>query len=356
MSKKGQQETVSTEISSASLKKQTSPTTEASYPPLTTAHRAHYINSTSYSNACVSSWIAYFNSIVTHEVKTWYDKRRDVWVEPCTDITTFTVKTTSTLTKTTTTECDGTPRAVSTGETVITTVTSARLPGTCLKQATAKEEYDIFSQDPTDNRPNCHISNLDCADAWETLLAAFTYYIAYDGDRIFKSYNRSEVRRFCEGKVSPCFDLDRHVALDSVSVMLDWRDHLFVNCPYGLLFLRKLRIHGGSDFLKTLNNRTDVSPPNVLNSKLDELYGCDVTVDSFVLLYFPPDIPQKRDICADSGYGEFFSHQLATSLTDPAVHAVVTTIVFDQHDLRYSRAVISKNPFPFFFGKNVYQL
>jgi hypothetical protein len=121
----------------------------------------------------------------------------------CTDKTLFTVTTTRTLTKAATTECDQLPRASSTRETVITTVTSA---GICLKQFKTKEEYQKSNRDPPKNSPKCRIPPSDCADSWESFNETFGYFMARYGDRV-ESYQAFRITQLTNHLFTDCPDV-----------------------------------------------------------------------------------------------------------------------------------------------------
>jgi hypothetical protein len=112
-----------------------------------------------------------------------------VWEKYCPDQTLFTVTTTSTLTNAATTERDHLPRASSTGETEITTVTSA----SCLHQFTNKEELQKAMRDPPNNLLKCRIPPSDCADSWKSFTETFRYFSARYGDRVIERKDRNEL-------------------------------------------------------------------------------------------------------------------------------------------------------------------
>jgi hypothetical protein len=135
-----------------------------------------------------------------------------------------------------------------------------------------------------------------------------------------------------------------------------WQNHLFTNCTSVLPKLRAsylLSQDGG--FLDLFNDTVavanwgpnftsavNVSSEQELESKMDEWFACQVFVDSVVLFHFPLSLPPTRDICTNSGYGDFFSYVPHIASTDPAVYATVSAVTFGMHDLRLDIASISK--------------
>jgi hypothetical protein len=326
-------------------------------------------NDTSISNSCLLKWIEYLKARVRSNYLDNYHNMKLVCIngdncteisppcgknfaccresdqEYCTDTTVFTVTTTSTLTKPATTECDHSPRAISTGETVITTLTSAADPNNfCLKQPRNKAEFERDQMAQPQDAPRCKISNVDCADSWKSFLEAFEYSITYDGFRMYEGNNPSERREFClqsNGTCSCKISKPRQVYNLVMGSLWRWENHLFANCPD---IMQQIRFRSLNEFMGRNLSRIDVTnlSGDVLDGILNDITGCEVMVSSFVLLYFRADIPQQRDICVSSGYGEFFSYRPVSSLTDPAVSAIETEIVFDQHDLRGGLDAISK--------------
>jgi hypothetical protein len=267
----------------------------------------------------------------------------------CTHGRVFTVTTTSTLTQPAITECDGLPRATSIGETVITTVTSVADPDKCLVQPRNKEELQKPKSNWLERAPRCRIPQTECVDSWKLFREAFQYRRSWDRDSLIESSNDDEIDSFCLGKPEDaCFKTEWNSLITAAGITLE-SDHLFADCPNIQPYIRKEWLkpyvskeseHG--EFNWVWSNVSDSLPPDVLASGLDSLLGCKVFVDAFVLLFFPPDTSTARDICTSSGYGEFIPYRLASSLSNPAVSAVVSTIVFDQHDRRLDDAAISE--------------
>jgi hypothetical protein len=123
--------------------------------------------------------------------------------------------------------------------------------------------------------------------------------------------------------------------------MAYWPDHLFVNCTEVLPYLRLEQAVEQLLALRELGITNELAPQE-LDRKLDELNGCHVDVDQFVLLYFDPDLPTTRDICTSSGYGEFFPYPSTHKSMGLPSSAVVSVITFDVHDLRSEQQAIGK--------------
>jgi hypothetical protein len=313
---------------------------------------------------CLSSWDSYWKTRISAEIE---DQREWMSVLSATDPSifsswhkskdpycskTYVVTTTSTITEAAAPECgDGIPRARSITESILTYTTTADKDLPCpqqYKSRAAIDEETLYS--PWTDAPKCRIPEAECSESWKYFYKTFADWTHigprnlqlseidnFNKQRISCGFNGTtciEPRPDCSGyRDSPMCNFMRH--------MSQWTDHLFVNCSNVLPYLRLIKVH--ERFLKGYNKL----PPNEIDRKLDDI-GCEINVDQFVLLYFDLGIPETRDICTSSGYGEFFPYSYGhTSAAPPSGSAIVSTIVFYPHDMRDSREAFSRSPLNF---------
>jgi hypothetical protein len=339
-------------ISSALTISLTSSLTDSSRPlPITPSLSYDFRSSDSFLEArpCLSTWISYWKDRMHTQVRDdfEYESWRTMgsssfrqwsetkYKETCLS-STFVVTSTSTITEPASTECDGKPRARSIGEsTIVFTTTVAR-------NSACPEQYDISQPllnqgyESDKDAPKCQVPIPECSESWDRFTAIFTDWNCFNTTFPHLDWQKISKRQ----EAYPCNNPLCHY----IAHMGKWNDHLFINCTEVLPYLRlhqALHEEGESRLLdpdypqlQKLGITNKLSPQE-LDKRLDEVEGCSVFVDQFVLLYFEPDIPKTRNICTSSGYGEFFSYSY-TQKSSPGLlqSAVVPVITFNAHDLR----------------------
>ena len=243
----------------------------------------------------------------------------------------FVVTTTSTITEPASAECDGIPRARSIGESVITYTTTVDRNSECPHLYKDIDDMHRSFEVTFKEVPTCRVPIPECSESWNSYKAAFADWNQFNAT--FPDSVNGRMKGAC--KTPLC---------STIADMAGLRDHLFINCTEVLPYLRlqrALSMDGrpnllGSDIPKIQElGLTNDSPSQELDTKLDEIAGCDVMVDQSLLLYFKPDFPKSRNICASSGFGEFFSYPYYHKLSnDRPISAVVSTVTFNEHDLR----------------------
>jgi hypothetical protein len=287
---------------------------------------------------CLSAWISYWKASITRqarsqgvpvsETRTNTSSYRGLLAskerKTCANQT-FVVTSTSTITEPVSTECDHLPRAKSIAESVITFTTTVGGGSTCPRQFKNKEEFERSKRHHADDdAPKCQVPVSQCFESWNRFNATFSEW----------KFERPLRTGF---RLEPC-----ETAMCLITLMSYWEDHLFAECPEVLPYLRlEIADEYRARFLE--QGITNQLSPKELETKLDEVFGCQVDVDQFVLLYFEPSIPKTRDICASAGYGEFFPYSYPNSSTfAPPSSATVSAVTFDMHDLRREQKVLGK--------------
>jgi hypothetical protein len=320
-------------------------TSSTKLPP----HYSQTSNSITSKNLCVDEWISYWrenlkDSIYAGHLPVLDDEElrslsssKDSSQNRCKTV--FEITTVETLTTSLSSLCDGFPRAQSVGETT-RTYTESRPSRHCTTQYTKSEDYwnnrwygheegDDYSwygqgekKDKLSDAPRCQVPPSECAESWARYLDQFRFGVCYD---------------------DLCLDHD-HLSLSPFQIS-QWKSHLFVNCKHVLPRLRAwlLVAEGRTEFLNgTLPSELENLSEQEVDKAIDGYYSCNVMVDSFVLFHFPLAIPTTRDICTNSGYGEFFSYVPLYASTNPALAAIVTAATFGIHDLRLEDELIGK--------------
>jgi hypothetical protein len=314
---------------------------------------------------CLSSWIHYWEERVIWDIKrdrvyglglpitdsslskNW---EASVFTDSCTTPSSYVVTTTSTITEPSPTECgDGIPRARSIDESVLTYTTTG-FDNYCAPPHKNKAEWvEQFYIAPAD-APKCRLPISECSDSWNYFKETFADWsrIAAKVPKFSEFYNITcpqfsmdpqpdvdphfnDLYPSCEGTPEMKSPLSRYI-----EAMSQWSDHLFINCTQVLPYLRLQSAfrHPAGSLLKDHGISNALSPQE-LDRRLDDEYQCEIEVEEFVLLYFDPGIPKTRDICASSGYGEFFPYSSTQKPSlGPPVSAIVSTIIFSAHDLR----------------------
>ncbi|KAF2432506.1 hypothetical protein EJ08DRAFT_732283, partial [Tothia fuscella] len=294
---------------------------------------------------CVSEWISYWQKIMRDKVKSQvesqYDSTRDKkqwnnWTnserpKSKYNKTTFAITTVSTLTTPLSSLCDGFARAQSVAETTLSYI------------ETVTDEFMLDriyneKQRLRQNAPCCQVPQADCTQSWARFVG------------VFRSDNLEMAKYLgapsCDdAPVNGTCVSDEIVRAQPFDISA-WKNHLFENCTD---VLPRLRAWSLATLLTSPHapNRNDLPfselvglPGQELSRKLDGYFSCEVFVDAFVLFHFPLAIPTTRDICTNSGYGDFFSYLPLSASTNPAMSAVVTAASFGMHDLRKGEASI----------------
>jgi hypothetical protein len=264
------------------------------------------------------------------EYVSWWSSKNPDTKSACQTI--FDITTVSTVTAPLSTMCDGFPRAQSVAEATTTYIKT--VPNTpCLNKDTKTSGY-------LPDAPTCQVPQLDCADSWARYLDAFGEY----GDTY--NYNATVTMDITSSKYLGARPCDKDAADGTCeNYIIDtsnpfqisgWKNHLFTNCTHVQPRLRA--------WLIDESHRPELEdlPEQELDRRYDGIHLCGVKVDSLVLFHFPLDIPTTRNICTNSGFGEYFSYVPLYVSTNPAISAVVTAATFGMHDLRSGDASISK--------------
>lgn len=322
---------------------------------------------------CLSSWDSYYKRRISAEI----DSEREYLSMATRDSSIFSswstskytlycsepyvVTSTSTITVAATPECDGIPRARSITESILTYTTTANKNRPCPRQYKSGEEmYEGAQNRAWADAPKCRIPEAQCSESWKYFNKTFADW-AYFGARHLRISEidniKAKIHKMRAKNLDDCVPiLNRTRCIDErdadcsgfrdgpmcqyMEQISRWKDHLFVNCSNVLPHLRVIGLH------KEQYNDLNKLPPNEMDRKLDQDSGCRVSVDQFVLLYFDLGIPETRDICTSSGYGEFFKYPYGhTTTVPPSGSAIVSTIFFYPHDLRHSANVIRKSHF-----------
>jgi hypothetical protein len=294
--------------------------------------------------ACRESWVSYLRDDISLRYEAYsYDRAH------CPDKT-ITISTTSTITRSATSECDQSPRAISVGESVMTTTAVIHGLHACYWENSSLPKHfpDNFRDDDERlrERPDCTILPSDCGQQWEQFRAIFTnttvpFNYAYGWDNFTDpkplNYNTKTEEIVCghDGKCRLVRKQDFWAWVAGLDSDNQQRVGFFADCPDAEATLRR-------ECFKTQTRIRPLKPlvldglsPQSINEQIDTAFGCEIKVDRFALIYFDPQKPLLKNICAN--HTKFEPEAMNGSTTDLPYSTVLTAITFHAHDIRSSR-------------------
>jgi hypothetical protein len=297
---------------------------------------------------CLAAWIKHIESHLATVAKlaTRFSELKESWTrQSCTNHTRtgFTVATLGTKTVNFSTECDKDKYTrVSYWYDTITTY-GAQIKTICpdnyyFMESNVTQEIQeltwIPKRVPLRWHPTCHIPMTECRSAWK----AFTgHFETWGGDakvNLATMYTEYFTTKRHEEKTGPGYNNE---TIFGIEQFLRWfnyapTDSFFSGCaeakiPFVENCFHKPQYYIGENYGKELQ---ELSWPQAdtfssLNgseklSNIEELLGCDIWIDNFVLIAFPPKdrAIKARDICANDFWGDF--QEDTTSLNGTAVY------------------------------------
>jgi hypothetical protein len=248
---------------------------------------------------------------------------RSIW--PCTKVHTWK----ETFYKTLTTECDGMTRLLSTQEIQRSTTSVYDNNDVSACRAILETLDNPFWNYPP--FPTCIIPEDQCEAQWNQLMSAFKDWWVHRGQITWLGYRPGRVEH-SENEILTCHPDDPNFDSDMCFDIEKWlyeRNYLtgrgwFSGCPQAQKYCwnSEDQLLGQSEH-----------PDDEVHGGWSGSGGCEVRVNRFVLIHFPPlEMTGTRDICAINNFNPSigFSDLNATSI----VTADLSSVVFAAQDLR----------------------